>query len=642
MLKIILLLSILIPLSAFSQGKYQTNSKKAIRNFDLALKYFDLKDDANAIKYLGKALKADDKFIDAYMMMAQIYKDKEEYPQAIEYFEKGLEINPKFNPSGYILLANVEYNEGMYREAMLHARKFLSLGIYDKTQASEGEKMVRDCEWAIDRINHPVPFDPVNLGDSVNSQYSEYWPSLSVDENQLFFTVLEPVDPSSPVKKASMQEDFYVSVKNSNGEWRKRTNVGPPINTYDNEGAQTVSADGRYLFFTGCNREDGKGLCDIYYSRNIDGRWSEPVNLGGPVNTAYSEKHPSISSDGRKLFFASDRPGGFGGLDIWCSERRSNGAWSVPVNLGDSINTPLIERSPFIHSDNETLYFSSDGHQNLGKGDIFFSRIRPDGQWSRPVNLGYPINTYNNELGLIVNARGDVAYYSSDRIKERLLDIYTFRLYPEARPVPVSYMKGRVFDARTGISLEALFQLIDLETGQVIVESFSAPQEGDFLISLPVNRDYALNVSKSGYLFYSEHFSFHGIHKITDPFIKDIPLNRIFQGEKTVLNNIFYEFDSWELLPQSFIELNKVVEFLNNNPAIMIEISGHTDSIGTQSYNQELSEKRAKSVIDYLVDKGIKTDRLVFKGFGASQPVSTNDTEEGRAINRRTELKIIN
>ena len=638
----ILLILILLPCMAFSQGKYRSASKKAIQNFEHALKYFDGMDNKNAIKYLEKTLKADNSFIEAYMMMAQIYKEQDDYDKAIEYFEKGLNINPEHNPDGYIILAKLEYNQGMYSRAMNHAKKFISLGVFNKTNKIEAEAFINNCFWAMDQVENPVPFEPVNLGDSINSEKSEYWPSLSLDENKLFITVLDPVDPLSPVKKAMVQEDFYESVKNQHGEWGKRKNIGPPINTFDNEGAQTISADGRFLFFTGCNREDGKGLCDIYFSENISAKWSIPVNLDSPVNTPYSEKHPSVSPDGRRLFFASDRPGGYGGLDIWMSHLNRNGTWSQPVNLGDSINTPFNERSPFIHSDNQTLYFSSDGHLNLGKGDIFYSRIKFDGKWGGSINLGYPINTFNNELGLVVNAEGDIAYFATDRIKAKSLDIYKFQLYNEARPVPVSYVKGRVYDSKTLVGLEAIFQLIDLDSGELIVESVSSAAEGDFLISLPVNRNYALNVSKSGYLFYSDHFSLKGNHQITDPFIKDVALNPVSPGEKVILRNIFYNFNSWELLPESQIELNKIIDFLNLNRNINIEISGHTDSIGSQQYNFELSEKRAKSVIEYLNKNGILIDRLSYKGFGASQPVKSNETEEGRALNRRTELKIIN
>jgi outer membrane protein OmpA-like peptidoglycan-associated protein len=234
-----------------------------------------------------------------------------------------------------------------------------------------------------------------------------------------------------------------------------------------------------------------------------------------------------------------------------------------------------------------------------------------------------------------------MAYFASDRIKERDLDIYKFQLYSDARPVPVSYMKGRVYDSRSGKGLEALFQLINLETGEIVIESVSSPGEGYFLIPLPVDRDYALNISNPGYLFYSDHFSFRGIHIRTDPYIKDVAMNPILQGEKVILNNIFYDFNSWALLSESMIELKKITEFMNLNPTIKIEISGHTDSIGNQTYNIELSEKRAKSVVDYLIKNAISADRLNYKGYGSAQPILPNDTEEGRARNRRTELRII-
>ena len=631
---------ILFPAVLFSQEKYHSSSKKAVKHFEQALKAFDSKDDENALKSVNKAIKADNGFVEAYFMKAQIYKEREDYLNAILYFEQGLGINPEINPSGYLTLARLEYNEGMYSEAMGHARDFLSIGIFNKVTAGEGEAFADLCSWAIEQVNNPVDFDPVNLGDSINSIKSEYWPSLSIDESKLVVTVLDPVDPLSPQKKASVQEDFYESGKYPDGTWGKLKNIGPPINTYDNEGAQSISADGRFLFFTGCNRDDGKGLCDIYFSQNISGKWSVPVNLGGPVNTRFAEKHPSVSSDGRRLYFASDRPGGSGGLDIWMSEIK-NGVWSVPVNLGDSINTGLNERSPFIHPDNQTLYFSSDGHRNMGKGDIFYSRMKPDRSWEAPHNLGYPINTFNNELGLIVNASGDEAYFASDRIREKALDIYKFKLYQEARPVPVSYMKGRVFDANTMKGIEALFQLIDIETSEIVVESVSAPGEGDFLISLPVDKNYALNVSKPGYLFYSDHIAFMGVHLQTDPFIKDVPLKPIREGEKIILRNIFYNFDSWNLLPESEAELNKIVEFLNLNPGTGIEIGGHTDSTGSHAYNMELSEKRARSVTEYLKKNNITDSRLTYRGFGATQPLQPNDTEAGRAMNRRTELKIL-
>ena len=639
--QLIFLFLLLFSIQVFSQGNYHTTSKSAIKSFETALKYFDLRDDANALKNLKNAVKADPDFIEAYMMMAQIYKDKKEFKDAIYYFEKGLEINPKFNPPGYLVLADVEFNQGLYSEALNHAEKFLTLNDFKKVSREDALGFIENCRFALESYRNPVPFLPVNLGDSINSERNEYWPSLSLDESKLIITVLDPVNPILTSQNIKVQEDFYESVKLPDGSWASRKNIGEPLNTNDNEGAQTISADGRFLFFTACNREDGAGKCDIYLSVNENGMWSVPKNLGFPVNSSYSEKHPSISPDGRKLFFASDRPGSIGGLDIWVSERAGNDSWSFPVNLGEKINTPGNEQSPFIHPDNQSLYFSSEGHQNMGKGDIFISRLDSDSKWSQAKNLGYPINTWNNEVGLTVNAAGEMAYYASDRIKERGLDIYEFALYAEARPVPVSYMKGRVYDARTWKGIEAVFQLIDLQSGNLVMESASAPGEGNFLVSLPAGHNYALNVSKPGYLFYSDNFSLAEIHKLADPFLKDVPLSPISEGEKVILKNVFYAFDSFEVQPESKTELNKIIDFLNLNPNVKIEISGHTDNIGNVQYNQSLSEKRAKAVVDYLAGNGIQINRLTYKGYGSSMPLESNETEEGQAINRRTELRIV-
>jgi outer membrane protein OmpA-like peptidoglycan-associated protein/Tol biopolymer transport system component len=629
-------------LQLFPQGGYHTTSESAKKNFDKALKCFDARDNENALKYLEKAIKADAQFIEAYMMMAQIYKEKKEFIPAIKYFEKGLSINPKFNPPGYLILADVEMNQGLYADALKHAEKFLELGDFNKVKREDGVKFTENCRFALNQFNNPVPFQPENLGDSVNSDRNEYWPSLSLDESKLIITVLDPVKPGQTTGKATVQEDFYESFRLPDGTWAMRKNAGTPLNTFDNEGAQTISADGRFLFYTGCNREDGEGKCDIYFSVNTEGKWSIPVNIGYPVNSAYSEKHPSISSDGKRLYFASDRPGGYGGLDIWMSKLEKNGAWSFPVNLGENINTPGNEQSPFIHPDNQSIYFSSEGHQNMGKGDIFISRLDSNNIWLPAMNLGYPINTWNNEVGLIVNAAGDMAFYASDRLKNKGLDIYQFPLYAEARPVPVSYMKGRVYDSRTWKGIDAVFQLIDLQTGKLVIESSSEPLQGNYLVSLPAGHNYALNISRSGYLFYSDNFSLAEVHKRTDPFLKDVPLSPIRTDEKVILKNIFYAFNSYEVQNESQTELNKIIDFLTLNPSIKVEISGHTDNIGNLQYNQTLSEKRAKAVVDYLTAKGIQSGRLSFKGYGSTVPIGTNDTEEGRSVNRRTELKIVN
>ena len=306
-----------------------------------------------------------------------------------------------------------------------------------------------------------------------------------------------------------------------------------------------------------------------------------------------------------------------------------------PVDLGDSINTKDTEMAPFIHPDDLTLYFTSNGHPGMGGLDLFYSRKDENGFWGKPVNMGYPINTYADEITLVVNAGGDLAYISSDKLGGKgKQDIYSFKLYKEAQPLKVTYFKGIVFNKETKKRLEAKFELIDLTSGKVVIESRSDPVNGEFLVALPTNKDYALNVSKTGYLFYSDHFALKGENSKARPFIRDIPLQEIGIGETVVLKNIFFDTDKYELKPESRSELENLINLLQTNGKIRIEISGHTDNAGTAVYNLTLSKNRAKAVYDYLVEYGISAGRLSYEGYGLTKPIDTNETEQGRANNR--------
>jgi outer membrane protein OmpA-like peptidoglycan-associated protein len=617
---------------------YHSGSRKAVKRFEDAITHYQESDYQGAEQLLLRAIQADDEFIDAYQLLSQIYYDSGRTGEAISAYARTLEIDPEWNPDAYRILAGLTIQIGEYARTLELLEKFLAYPPEQVNLRQAGVSLREKCLFALEAMEHPVPFHPENLGDSVNSELNEYWPSLSVDEQLLMFTVMLPVNPEYGLAPLHMQEDFFYS-RRLDDTWSKRVNAGAPLNTPDNEGAHTMTADGRILYFTACNRRDGKGQCDIYRSLWQDGRWSVPQNLGDPVNTVYSEKHPTISADGRTLLFTSNRPGGLGSYDIWMSVRSGN-RWSQPVNLGDSVNTAGLEQSPFLHPDQRSLYFSSTGWPGMGQGDLFFSRLGQGGNWSRPVNLGYPINTYNDEIGLTVNALGNRAYFASDRESGTDTDIYSFELPSEVRPVLVSYLTGRVFDSRNMKGLGAVIQLIDLETEKVVMETASEEGEGGYLVPLPTDRDYALNVSAEGYLFYSGHFSFRGEHPREQPFRMDISLERIVIGSSVVLNNIFFDTDSYRLLPASMAELNKVVGFLRDNPQLAVEIGGHTDNTGTPDYNQELSEKRAAAVVDYLTAEGIAPERLNPEGYGEREPVADNGTEEGRALNRRTELKI--
>ncbi len=618
---------------------YSSGSRKAIKRFEEAQSCYKIGDQACVEESLLKAIKADDEFIEAYQMLAQLCYEQGRMEEAIANYARTLEIDPEGNPEGYRLLAGLKLMTGDYEGALELAEQYLAFPAEKVKNKGAGTSIRDKCLFAMEAIRNPVPFEPENLGPAVNSAYSEYWPALSVDEQMLMFTVMLPLRAQTGEEAIALQEDFFYSIK-SEGSWEQRINAGSPLNTSDNEGAQSLTADGRTLWFTACNRRSGQGMCDLYYSTWEGDRWSTPRNAGNILNSPYSEKHPAISADGRILYFTSNRPGGKGSYDIWMSVKTGE-TWSAPVNLGDSVNTSGLEQSPFIHPDQQSLYFSSNGWPGMGQGDLFLSRRTGNLEWTSPENLGYPINTYNDEIGLSLNARGNRAYFASNRGEGMDTDIYAFEMPEELRPVPVSYMEGRVYDSRTMKGLKAVLQLIDLETEEMVMELESHAGEGDYLISLPGNRDYALNVSANGYLFYSDHFTFTGLHSQAKPFRRDVPLEKVRVGSAVVLQNIFYATESYELEDVSRTELNRVYDFLLLNPAIGVEISGHTDNTGSPEHNQVLSEQRAQSVVDYLVDRGIETDRLKASGYGETLAVSDNDTEEGRALNRRTELKIV-
>lgn len=587
---------------------------------------------------LRKAIKADANFIEAYQMMAQICFDQGRMEEAINWYSTTLEIDPEGNPEGYRLLAGLLLYTGSYQRSLGLIENYLDFPPTVAKMRREAEVLKQKCIFAMEAMKNPVPFEPVNLGDAVNSEYSEYWPSLSVDETILMFTVMLPGAAPSGGDKLYLQEDFFYSLR-SEGSWTARVNAGGPLNSPDNEGAQSMTADGSTLWFTACNRRDGQGMCDLYFSTLEKGQWTVPTNAGTPLNSRYSEKHPAISADGRRLFFTSNRPGGSGSYDLWMSEKQGE-EWSLPVNLGDSLNTPGLEQSPFIHPDQQSLYFSSNGWPGMGQGDLYLSRLDSAKHWSEPENLGYPINTHHDEIGLAVNASGNRAYFASDRGEGIDTDIFSFEMPEKLRPVPVSYMRGRVYDSKNMKGLKAVMQLIDLKSGEAVMELESHPGEGSYLISLPTDRDYALNVSAQGYLFYSEHFAFEGLYSQSEPLLRDVPLDRVDVGSVVILHNVFYATGSDKLEPESRAELNRVRDFLAENPSIGVEISGHTDNTGSPAHNQDLSERRAKSVVDYLRELEISEHRMQAEGYGETQPVDENDSEKGRARNRRTELKI--
>ncbi len=631
---------ILLSFALHAQDEYSTDNKRAIGRYEMAKRYYVLRDYSNASDKLLEAVQADPEFVEAWLLLGQVQTDAGNLEASVEAYNRAVEIDPLFFPNALFFLAENEMALGKYYDARVHYEWFLAMGDISPRMREAALKSHASCSLAIHSRENPVPFKPVNLGPNINTQYDEYWPSLSADESMLVYTMLLPIDENNPAFHGNRQEDLYYS-RFVDGEWQKARNVGSPPNTSDNEGAQTISGNGLLMVFTGCMRDDGLGLCDLYFSENRNGNWTLPRNMGPPVNTPYSEKQPALSSDGRKLYFSSNRPGGFGDYDLWMSVRNDDGTWSEPVNMGKNINTEGSDQSPFMHPDNKTMYFSSTGWPGMGDFDIFMSRKTSDTSWSEPLNLGYPINTHNAEQGLIVNSRANMAYFASDRLSGKGLDIFSFELYYDARPNRVSYMKGRVYDSETGRPLEAKFDLIDLESFKTVISSNSDPSNGEFLVVIPVDADYALNVNRPSYLFHSENFSFDKVYSRDEPFYMDIALKPIKVGEKITLRNVFYKTDSFALDSRSRVELDKVVNLMEANSTMVIEIGGHTDNTGSDAHNVTLSGRRAEEVAKYLVSSGIARSRISYRGYGMHMPVATNDTEEGKALNRRTEMKII-
>ena len=591
-----------------AQNIPRTSSNKALKHYNDGKQHYGFYAFDDAISELRQAIKTDSEFIDAHLLLAEICFDVKNYPLAIESYRNVVRIDVDFFPMAMFNLAHLERLSGFYESAKDHFEQFLAMDSGNEKRRAEAVMGINNCEFSIEALKNPVPFNPKNLGSAINSEYDEYWPSITADGLTLVVTVQIPKKTRSTGMGLNMQEDFFIS-RYENGQWLPKKNMGKPINSELNEGAQSLSADGHFMFYTACNRPDGLGSCDIYYSSWLGDGWSLPRNIGKPINTSSWDAHPSISPDGKTLYFCSRRPGGKGSIDLWRSTLTEDGYWGEAENLGDKINTPGDEMSPFIHPDNQTLYFSSNGLPGLGDFDLFVTRMNGKGEWEEPKNLGFPINTHGEEMGLIVNAKGNKAYFSSTRLTNAGKDIFEF-------------------------------ELISLLSKEIIMEAYSDPR-GEFLVCIPTNQDYALNVSREGYLFYSDNFSLSGMREITDPFLKDVPLQPIMTGKSIILKNIFYETDSYFLLPKSEAELDKVIQFLEKNPDIRVEISGHTDNVGTAEYNQTLSENRAKSVYKYLVDHQIDPGRLVFRGYGLSRPIDSNESDAGRAMNRRTELKIL-
>ncbi|MGY6562175.1 MAG: OmpA family protein [Luteibaculaceae bacterium] len=648
--RVLVLACILITgiLAAQTPRVISTKDKKLIKNFEKAFIAYQNKNLKEAESLLEKSVAKEPNFIEAHALLFDIYLDRENREKAIYHGDEILRINPRFSSSHLFFLAALKRESGMYAEAKEHLEMFLTIPSRNKNFDGFAKRDLANCIYAMEAIKNPLPFEPVNLGPGINTDKPEYFPCLTGDDRVMFFTRLIP----NKFAFNGMHEDFFISQRSKEGIWGESVNF-TQINSLMNEGAGTISADGSLFIFTGCEiygdygkGRTGEGSCDLFYSRRVGDAWATPKNLGKTVNTRNWESQPSLSADGRTLYFVRGTSGGRGvsNQNIYVTYQTEPDRWSTPKKLPDNVNTEFNEESVMIHPDGKTLYFSSDGHPGMGGLDIFVTRLQPDGSWSTPQNLGFPINSGADENSLLVDSKGYLAYFASDRPGGfGDLDLYSFELPENAKPIPTNYAKGLVYDVETKKPLEARIELENLSNGEKQSDLFSDKANGNFLMMLPTGNDYALSVNKPGYLFYSANFTLElsNSNSAFNPFEIEIPLTPIKAGGVVVLNNIFFDFDSFRLKDESKIELNRLHKFLVDNPSVRIEISGHTDNVGSASYNKNLSNSRAKSVVEFLIEKGIEGSRLTFVGYGSEKPIASNDTEAGKAKNRRTEFKVL-
>ena len=644
----------------------------------IGMKLFDLGDYREAVPHLLEAVRSDseavsNKAIEANFFLGICYLKLGEGDNGLPYMKKVYEIDKEYYLEIEYMMGQCAESALKFKEAIKYYQNFLKVeGVKkDPLMMTEVSKRLEECKTASELMENPVKVKIENVGQVVNSSYPDYTPILTADESMMIFTSRRIGNIGKKTASYLDQEeefpleDVYMTLKRD-GQWSEPVNIGPPINSDDHDAAIALSPDGSQMFIY-----KGIGEGDIYLSRKKGLNWTEPESVGDKINLPKSsELSCSITSDGKTLYFSSTRPGGYGGLDIWKSQL-IKGAWSEPLNMGPKINTKEDEDAPFIHPDGVTLYYSTKGKKTMGGYDIVYTVLEKNG-WTEPENMGYPINSVQDDIYYVVTAN-DHGYYSSykqggtgkhdifmvsraekedvgalasAKAKTKLgkddagnADAKPSSVAVNTAKSRVTLLKGIVTDATTGQPMEATVSVVNVKTGSKISDINSNSATGAYLVILPAGKNYAITVTAPGFLFHSENFDIPDTAEYSEV-VRPIALKKASIGTRIVMRNIFFDFDKASLRPESNLELDRLRKVMLDYPNMKIEISGHTDNKGSADYNRKLSQSRAKSVLDYLVKKGISPDRMTFAGYGFDRPLSPNDTEEGRQLNRRTEFEI--
>jgi outer membrane protein OmpA-like peptidoglycan-associated protein/tetratricopeptide (TPR) repeat protein len=589
--------------------------------------------------------------------------------KAASYLEKAAKLNPSLSNEVHFWLGKAYHLQSEWDKAIIEFRTFQKL-TYNPAKFKEkidaASKEIEECNTALELQKKPLRVFIENVGDAINSPFPDYAAVISADEDRMIFTSSRPT--AAGAKKDNSTNDYYEELYFSffkNGKWAPAQNIGKPINTDENQSTLGLSADGQKLLM--CS---SKSSGDIYESELNGQTWTKPEKLNKNINTEFKESSACYTADGKTIYFVSDRPGGYGGKDIYYCKKDEKGKWGKAENIGETINTNYNEEGVYMHPDGKTLYFSSEGHKGIGGYDIYKS-VFEAGAWQKPENIGFPVNSADDDVFFVLSANGKHGYYSSvnSELGYGEKDIYKITFLGPEKPMVLSnednligslstpvkenilaptimikesqltLINGIIVDEKTSLPIEATIEIRDNAKNQLIATFVSNASTGRYLIALPVGKNYAIAVIKENYLFYSENVDnteSSSYKEVT----KNISLKGITVGSKTILKNIFFDFGKATLKPESSSELERLKKLLKEESSIKIEISGHTDNKGSAEYNQKLSENRAKAVADYLIAGGIKKERMTIIGYGKQQPIASNDKEEGRKQNNRIEYKI--
>lgn len=616
--------------NGISQTALSTSDKKAKKLYVKAEKSRKSRDFISAIELFSQATLRDPDFYEAYLRVGSLYNMMGNQDSVYSNFTKYVRLSP--NPSLSVLnrLAFMAFDRGYYAKSQDFITNYLEAKPEMKSD-KDISLLLKSLLFAQEQVKTESSLVIEKLPEAINRFDLQYLPAITIDNSTMIFTKRDFVTDD---------EDIVVSYY-KDSKWSPAESISSRINTPLNEGACTISADGKTMIFTSCDRRDSFGSCDLYISRRSKDSWSRPKNLGKPINTHYWESQPSLSADGKTLYFSSNRPGGQGGRDLWVSSYKSS-KWSAPTNLGAQVNSFKDETTPFIHPNNETLYYSSNGFVGMGGFDLVQSDLR-DSLWSSPINLKYPINTYKDEVALLIASDGITAYFAQENQKNNAIldsDIVSFTLSEDLKVSRASYIIGRVIDSKTKTPLKASVEVIDLSSNRMLYNNTSDSITGEYLMVLPSDKQLAGYVKKKGYLYSDFHFGSDQSSNLKPDTIL-IELSKVAVGERLILKNIYFETGSYEIDKRSSSEISSVIELLNDNPSIIVEISGHTDDIGTKALNQELSESRAHRIYSELVNRGVESFRLISNGYADEKPINPNTNDFNRQSNRRIEFRVI-